>query len=454
MKKKSKLQKQNGITLIALVITIVVLLILAGVSINTLFSDKGIIKKAQGSKEQAEIGKMREKLELAKVPVYVDGNGTYKVQDYWNRIESEGIIIDKNMDVIDNKDGTYEVTTTPGYVFEITAKPNKEIAENIIIGNYIGKSENLSIGIRAVNVTTNSIEIEVVRAEGINNFKYSIKKQGEEYRVTEEKSEKTYEFNGLIQGEIYIVKVETTKNGEKQEAERTIQVREIPTTINGNIKWKENRQAEVKIYTNETGYQLEWQKGGILEESWTREGAGIKEKTITGLKNGDIIYARLYNGVISGKYVDIKIIDEIKPCKFNIDVTDITNTGVTITRDDSIDKQSGIQKYVFYIGDRKVYEGMDNTFKVNDLEQGVVYKNIYVVAYDNAGNYVECNERKSIKTKKIVHEWKKYSANIQTEYKSVLVNSRSQYGHTISGYSDMHFDKTTGKYSYSRKQYC
>ena len=79
------------------------------------------------------------------------------------------------MDIIDNGDGTYEVTTTPGYVFEITVEPNKEIAENIIIGECIGKGENLSIGIRVVKKTTNSIEIEVVRAEGVSNFKYSIK---------------------------------------------------------------------------------------------------------------------------------------------------------------------------------------------------------------------------------------------------------------------------------------
>ena len=37
----------KGITLVALVVTIVVLLILAGITINTLFSDNGIIKKAQ-----------------------------------------------------------------------------------------------------------------------------------------------------------------------------------------------------------------------------------------------------------------------------------------------------------------------------------------------------------------------------------------------------------------------
>lgn len=44
-----KLKKEKGITLIALVVTIVVLLILAGVSTNVLFSDSGLIEKAQDS---------------------------------------------------------------------------------------------------------------------------------------------------------------------------------------------------------------------------------------------------------------------------------------------------------------------------------------------------------------------------------------------------------------------
>ncbi len=40
-------RKEQGITLIALVVTIVVLLILAGITINMLFSNGGIFKTAQ-----------------------------------------------------------------------------------------------------------------------------------------------------------------------------------------------------------------------------------------------------------------------------------------------------------------------------------------------------------------------------------------------------------------------
>ena len=53
MKDKRNYLKEKGITLIALVVTIVVLLILAGVTINAVFSDSGIIKKAQDAQNKA-----------------------------------------------------------------------------------------------------------------------------------------------------------------------------------------------------------------------------------------------------------------------------------------------------------------------------------------------------------------------------------------------------------------
>ena len=55
--KNKELKSKKGITLIALVVTIVVLLILAGITINLVFSENGIIKKA---KEAAEAQKQAE----------------------------------------------------------------------------------------------------------------------------------------------------------------------------------------------------------------------------------------------------------------------------------------------------------------------------------------------------------------------------------------------------------
>ena len=56
---------EKGITLIALVITIIVLLILAGVTIALLTGDNGILKNANTSKEETKIGEEKEKVRLA-----------------------------------------------------------------------------------------------------------------------------------------------------------------------------------------------------------------------------------------------------------------------------------------------------------------------------------------------------------------------------------------------------
>ena len=66
---------ENGITLVALVVTIVVLLILAAVSLNLILGENGIITKAKEAKQQTEIGQERESIELAIIAVQIDKNG-------------------------------------------------------------------------------------------------------------------------------------------------------------------------------------------------------------------------------------------------------------------------------------------------------------------------------------------------------------------------------------------
>ena len=60
-------KKQNGITLIALVVTIIVLIILAGVSIAMLVGENGIITQAQRAKENAELAEQKEKEDMEKL---------------------------------------------------------------------------------------------------------------------------------------------------------------------------------------------------------------------------------------------------------------------------------------------------------------------------------------------------------------------------------------------------
>ena len=69
-------QKQTkGITLIALVITIIVLLILAGVSIAMLTGENGILTQAQNAKKETSIAEEKELIALAYNAVKAEEKG-------------------------------------------------------------------------------------------------------------------------------------------------------------------------------------------------------------------------------------------------------------------------------------------------------------------------------------------------------------------------------------------
>ena len=64
---KLKLKERRGISLIALVITIIVLLILAGVSIAMLTGTNGILTQANNAKQATEESTEKEKRQLSQV---------------------------------------------------------------------------------------------------------------------------------------------------------------------------------------------------------------------------------------------------------------------------------------------------------------------------------------------------------------------------------------------------
>ena len=59
-----KIKNQKGITLVALVVTIIILILLAGVSINLVLGDNGIITIAKKAKENTELAKIEEEKSL------------------------------------------------------------------------------------------------------------------------------------------------------------------------------------------------------------------------------------------------------------------------------------------------------------------------------------------------------------------------------------------------------
>ena len=78
-KLKEKTKQVKGITLIALVVTIIVLLILAGVSIAMLTSDNGILTQANNVKKQTEISSEKEAIQLTMINKEVSNNSKYDI---------------------------------------------------------------------------------------------------------------------------------------------------------------------------------------------------------------------------------------------------------------------------------------------------------------------------------------------------------------------------------------
>ena len=104
------MKKQRGITLIALVITIIVLLILAGVSIAMLTGDNGILNKAQTAGEKTKEAGAKEKVEIAVMGSYTE-DGKISFSELKSNLE--------NIDGID-KDTIPETITEDN--FNLTVK--------------------------------------------------------------------------------------------------------------------------------------------------------------------------------------------------------------------------------------------------------------------------------------------------------------------------------------------
>ena len=98
---KRIIRKEKGITLIALIITIVTLIILAGVSINLLIGEDGLIGRAKKGSATYSEQQAKEKLELVLVDIQVDkmDNKNYNQNEYLtSKIEENNMTV--NGDVI------------------------------------------------------------------------------------------------------------------------------------------------------------------------------------------------------------------------------------------------------------------------------------------------------------------------------------------------------------------
>ena len=137
-----KTKEMKGITLVALVITIVVLLILAGVSINTVLGDDGIIKKAKEAAEATKRASAEEEMNRLVLEYQLASNDE-TLESFLQEKVTEGRIDE----VTDNGDGTITITKkVEGKDYTITVKKPAASTPSVKVGTIRVVSDSTGAG--------------------------------------------------------------------------------------------------------------------------------------------------------------------------------------------------------------------------------------------------------------------------------------------------------------------
>ena len=158
-----KIKQAKGITLIALVITIIVLLILAGVTITMLTGENGILNQATNAKNATDKSEFEEQVSLAVMAAKTNKTGSINTSDLeteLNKISGAEITKSANNELPWTvKKGNYEVTITGEGNASNTEKDNDDVMENakkaMPTGGTIDKNTNEDTGIVMVDSNGN-----------------------------------------------------------------------------------------------------------------------------------------------------------------------------------------------------------------------------------------------------------------------------------------------------------
>ena len=179
---------QKGITLIALVVTIVVLLILAGVSISALFGDNGIINKAKEAQSTMDNAQENDKISLIlaewkieeateqttfekfmkekfgedkvetvtanEVIVTMESGNRYKVKTDGTIVNTKGVSISKSSLILEIQEGATVTETLTASLSDITGEISWSNSDNTKATISTTKGESITVTSGAVGTTT------------------------------------------------------------------------------------------------------------------------------------------------------------------------------------------------------------------------------------------------------------------------------------------------------------
>lgn len=246
------MRKNKGITLIALVVTIIVLLILAGISISAVIGDNGVVAKAKISKEKSIIGEEKEIIHLSSEAVLIEQLGEYPLNVDLMRDEVKKL--DENTLVyLENEKIVIKFTDT-NHIYEIDGNGNIDVKEEIVVDGVAR--------IGTIGYPTLQDAINAVPEDNTETMVYLLKSVNEDVTVIANKNvildlqdftvnnSNAETFNVL--GKISIINGNITSAGEQAE-KATINVAENANVILQNVNVTRGATTEwetISLYGN------------------------------------------------------------------------------------------------------------------------------------------------------------------------------------------------------------
>ena len=426
--------RNKGVTLISLVVTIVVLLILAGITIGTIFNDNGIIKKAQeaanateeaAKNDQAAINGLLNEMDSiingiggGNVPVIgsINGKITWSTGSATLTLTAdvEGVTIQYRKNSESN--WTNYTSAVPSLLHgdKVYARGVKG-GETVINEKEFKIQDTIAPTVTIANTssTTNSISATATATDneagmGSNpQYTFYIKKTTEADSAYTQigSSANTSVIKGeLEQNTSYTIKVEVADvAGNKGQATKEITTGKIADAgeglTNGAIiasspVWS-NGTASITLSTS-SGLTIQYQKGGI-SGSWTTG------TNVTGLHHRDTVFARLTDGKNYGGEASITILDTVIPQDAGISLsgTSTTTTGSVTATVTLKDNESGVNatasKWTYNTNSGNIgtnessynnnFSSNGQTITLKATTAGTYY--LHVLTVDNAGNKKE-----------------------------------------------------------------
>ena len=247
-------KREKGITLIALVITIIVLLILAGVSIAMLTGQNGILTQAQNAKTTTENKSAEEKVKLAVMGARADdgtltvGNLRTELANYGGTIEGEAFPVTATVDgksfAVDGNGNV--VSTENGTLGTVTGSETKNTTVKDSLGNQVVVPARFKV-INPTENVTDGIIVEDVSHSATKGSQFVwipvgevVKEIKDEVKSIETITLSRYTFaddNVGTPTDKGATEIENSYNNNYKHTE-------INTAPNGNITAKENIESE------------------------------------------------------------------------------------------------------------------------------------------------------------------------------------------------------------------